>query len=247
MIAARKRPIFNFILRRWLARDLHARFHNIYLLDAANLNLLDGSRPVIGCVNHTNWWDGFVLYVVSHQRLPHDIYLAMDEVNLRRYRFFAWMGVFGVDLSDPGASLPGVRYAVGLLRATSRVPRLLWIFVQGKLLDARVPIEPKPGALFLARKTGAQILPLVLRYEWLAESRPSIFVQIGKPMPPGSTGEELAAVLNGLFARVDAVLHPDAPARGEPLFRPRMSMNKRWDHFVRRALRRSDAFDPQNR
>ena len=23
------------------------------------------NRPVVGCVNHTNWWDGFVLYVLS--------------------------------------------------------------------------------------------------------------------------------------------------------------------------------------
>ena len=247
MIAARKRPLFNFILRRWLSRVLRARFHNIYLLEAANLNLLDASRPVIGCVNHTNWWDGFVLYVISHRRLPHDIYLAMDEANLRRYGFFAWMGVFGVDLSDPRASLWGVRYAVRLLRAAARIPRLVWIFVQGKLLDPRLPIEPKPGALFLARKTGAQVLPLVLRYEWLAESRPSIFVQIGKPMSPESTVEELAAVLNGLFARIDPALVPDAPTRGEPLFGTRMSMNKRWDYLVRRALRRRDAFDSQNR
>ena len=82
MIAARKAPLFNFVLRRGLAVILRRRFHNIYLLGVYNLRGLDATRPVVGCVNHTNWWDGFVLYVFSHRRLPHDIYLAMEEKNL---------------------------------------------------------------------------------------------------------------------------------------------------------------------
>ena len=247
MIAARKVPPFNFLLRRWLSFVLRRRFHNVYLLGAENLDLLEPMRPVIGCVNHTNWWDGFVLYVLSYRRLPHDIYLAMDEANLRRYRFFTWMGVFGIDLTGARTVLPGLRYAVGLLRGAARTPRLIWIFVQGKLLDPRIPIEVKPGASFLARQSGAQILPLVLRYEWLVESRPSIFVQIGEPMPPETTVAELATVLNRLWGCIDTALQFDGIHRGTPLFGERMSMNKRWDYFKHLVLRRSGVFDKQNR
>ena len=200
----------------------------------------------MGCVNHTNWWDGFVLYVLSDRRLPHDIYLAMEEKNLRQYHFFTWMGVFGLDLSGPRAVLPGLRYAVGLLRATVRTPRLVWIFVQGRLLSPREPIEAKPGALFLAKRAGAQILPLVLRYEWLLESRPSVFVRIGTPLPADTENGELAAILNQLFASVEAVLDPAVLVRGEPLFAPRMSMNKRWDYFLHLLSHRRGIFDKQN-
>ena len=133
MIAARKVSPFNFVLRRWLAFVLRRRFHNVYLLGAENIVCWSRTHPVVGCVNHTNWWDGFVLYVLSHRRLPHDIYLAMEEANLRRYRFFTWMGVFGVDLSDACAVLPGLRYAVRLLRGAARTPRLVWMFVQGQV------------------------------------------------------------------------------------------------------------------
>ena len=200
----------------------------------------------MGCVNHTNWWDGFVLYVFSHRRLPHDIYLAMEERNLERYRFFAWMGVFGLDLSNPRAVLPGLRYAVNLLRAAGRAPRLIWIFVQGRLLDPRVPIEAKPGAGFLATRARAQILPLVLRYEWLLESRPSVFVQVGAPMPPETSAEVLASTLNDLFADIDAALNPVRLAACDSLFPAPMSMNKRWEYFVHRITRRHEAFDKQN-
>ena len=246
MTAARKVPVFNFVLRRWLAGVLRRRFHNVYLFGLENLRHLDAARPVVGCVNHTNWWDGFVLYVFSHRRLPHDIYLAMEEKNLERYRFFTWMGVFGLDLSNPRAVLPGLRYAVNLLRAAGRTPRLVWIFVQGQLLDPRAPIEAKPGAGFLAMRAGAQILPLVLRYEWLLESRPSVLVQIGAPMPPETSPDALAATLNDLFAGIDALLNPARLAACDSLFPARMSMNKRWDHFMHRLMRRHGAFDKQN-
>ena len=247
MIAARKVSPFNFLMRRWLSFVLRRRFHNVYLLGAENIDLLEGTHPVVGCVNHTNWWDGFVLYVLSHRRLSHDIYLAMDEANLRRYRFFTWMGVFGIDLSDACAVVPGLRYAVRLLRGAARTPRLVWIFVQGKLLDPRVPIEVKPGASFLARQSGAQLLPLVLRYEWLLESRPSIFVQIGEPMPPDTAATDLATVLNRLWGRIDTAIHPDSLHRGMPLFGERLSMNKRWDYFKHLVLCRGGVFDKQNR
>ena len=133
MIPARKIAPFNWALRRWLDRTLRRRFHNVYIGGAEHLRALPTGRPVVGCVNHTNWWDGFVLYVLSHRLLPHDIHLAMEEKNLRRYRFFTWMGVFGVDLATRASALPGMRYAVKILREPSR---LVWMFGQGKLLPA---------------------------------------------------------------------------------------------------------------
>ena len=247
MIAARKVPLFNFMLRRRLTAVIRRRFHNVYLLGADHLRSLDPARPVVACANHTNWWDGFVLYVLSHLRLPHDIYLAMEEKNLRRYRFFTWMGVFGIDLASPRAALSGLRYAVRLLKTTAGTPRLLWLFVQGRLLDPRVPVEVRPGALFLAQRTGAQILPLAIRYEWLAESRPSIFVHFGSPMPPETSGAELAATLNCLFARIESALDTNAKGELESLFPPRMSMNKRWDYVVHLLIGRGEVFDKQNR
>lgn len=243
MIAARKMPAFNFVLRRWLGRVLRRRFHGVYLFGAEHLRGLDLAPPVIGCVNHTNWWDGFALYVLSARLLPHDIYLAMEEKNLRRYRFFTWMGVFGIDLTDRRAALPGLRYALRLLRPG----RLVWMFVQGQLFPPGVPIEARPGALFLARRTGARLLPLVLRYEWLSESRPSIFVSVGTPLEASTTTDELAAALNTLYAGLDEKLSPLDLRGAETLFPSRMSVNKRWDYLLHRLRRRPEAFDPQNR
>ena len=214
-----------------------------------HLRALDPARPVVGCVNHTNWWDGFVLYVLSHRLLPQDIHLAMEEKNLRRYRFFTWMGVFGLDLADRVSALPGLRYAVNLLREKSAAgdARLVWMFVQGRLLPAGRLVEVKPGALFLARKTGASVLPLALRYEWLSESRPTIFVQVGAPMDASTTADGLAAELNALFLRAGDALDPLDLRHFQPLYRSRLSMNKRWDRLVHFFGRNRGAFDEHNR
>lgn len=274
MIPARKLPPFNFALRRWLTRVLRRRFHNVYVAGGEHLAALDPTAPVVGCVNHTNWWDGFVLYVLSHRFLPHDIYLAMEETNLRRYRFFTWMGVFGVDLSSRRAALPGLRYALRLLQGYEaqaariapkwrrppfvgralRLPgegpvppaRLVWMFVQGKLLPPRLPVEVKAGATFLAAHAGARLLPLALRYEWLVESRPSIFVRVGCPLDAKTPPAALAETLNRLLAETDRTLHPLDPDAYQPLFTPAMSMNRRWDYAVHLFLRRRGVFDKHN-
>ena len=248
MIPARKLSPFNFVLRRWLTRLLRRRFHNVYIAGANHLRALDKTRAVVGCVNHSNWWDGFVLYVLSHRLLPHDIYLVMEEANLRRYRFFTWMGVFGVDLSGKRAALPGLRYALRLLTELTRnkPPKLVWVFVQGKLLPPAPSVEVKPGATFLAARSGAMLLPLVLRYEWLLESRPSIFVRVGAPLETDTPPATLAKVLAALLAETDRTTALLDLASYEPLFTPGMSMNKRWDYLMHLCLRRRGVFDKQN-
>ncbi len=243
MIAAHKITPFNFVLRRWLERVLRRRFHGLYVFGADHLRNLDPGTAVVGCVNHTNWWDGFVLYVISWKLLPHDIYLAMEEKNLRRYRFFTWMGVFGIDLATLGAALPGMRYALRLLQPG----RLIWMFVQGKLHNTTVPIKVRPGALFLSRTTKARLLPLVLRYEWLNESRPSILISVGEPLVATTCAAELAVVLNRLYAQLDHNVTTLDLGSAETLFAARMSINKRWDRFLHLLGGRREPFDVQNR
>ena len=247
VIPAKKNRAFDLLAYRWVSRALRRRFHGVYLAGGEHLHGLPIGTAVIGCVNHTNWWDGFVLHALSHRRLPHEIYLAMAEENLRRYRFFTWMGVFGVDLRPGARNVNALRYAIGLL-TPCRVnrPALIWMFVQGKLVPERRPVEVLPGAAFLARRGGAMLLPVSLRYPWLSESRPSVFIRVGAPMPADTGSPEIADTLNGLLARTDQSLERPDLADYEPLFEPGMSLNRRWD-YVRHILGgRRESFDKSN-
>ena len=248
MIPARKNRAFDFLIQKWVARTLRRRFHGVFIAGGEHLRALDGSLPVVGCANHTNWWDGFVLYVLSHRRLPHDIYLAMEERNLRRYRFFTRIGVFGVDLSAGSRNVAALRYALKLLRAGGG-PRaaLVWMFVQGELVSERRPVEARPGAAFLASHGEAKLLPVALRYAWLSESRPSVLVRVGRPLAGGAASGEVAARLNDLLAETDRTLDPPRLAGYERLFEPGMSVNKRWDYLRHVFGGRREVFDKSNR
>lgn len=232
MTPARKSALADAVLGRLITRGMRKTFHTFQAGGLEHLAALEPARPVVGCCNHTNWWDGFALYAFSHRRLAQRAFhLAMEEKNLRRYFFFTWLGVFGVDLESKAGAVAGLRYGARLLQ--ERADRIAWIFVQGALTPPAVPIVAKPGASFFARQAKAQLLPAVLRYEWLQESRPSIFLNLGAPLEANAGPEAVAAALNALLAV------PVAGQAFEAVIPPRMSLNKRWDLLVHRLRGRS--------
>lgn len=237
MMPARKSALADAVLGRLIARGLRKAFHAFYVDGLEQLAALDPARPVVGCCNHTNWWDGFALLHFTQRRTRRGFYIAMEEKNLRRYFYFTWLGAFGVDLESPGGAIGGLRHGVQLLRAAP--DRLAWIFVQGRLLPPSTRVEAKPGASFFARQSGAQILPAVLRYAWLAESRPSVFLRCGAPLESRTAPEEIAERLNALAEGLDAHVASRGVEGFTALMPPRWSMNRRWDYFVHRLRGRS--------
>lgn len=246
MIPAKKSRLADATIGWVIARAVRRRFRAVYVTGLENLARLDLARPVVGCSNHTNWWDGFVLHALAPRILPQRAFhLAMDERNLARYFFFPWLGVFGVGLDGAADAVAGLRYAVRLLRG--QPGRIAWIFPQGKLTSPREAIAAKPGAAFIARRSGAQILPVVLRYEWLIESKATVFLSIAEPLPADTGPAAIAARMNALnaelCARIDATTHDGFDA----VFPPRLSLNKRWDYVLKVATGRRAEFERDNR
>ena len=57
--------------------------------------------PVLIIANHSSWWDSLLALWLSESELPgSQAYGMMDASNLKRFRFFRWIGCFGVDLSS---------------------------------------------------------------------------------------------------------------------------------------------------
>lgn len=246
MIPAKKSRLADATIGRVIASSIRRRFRAFYVSGMENLARLDPARPVVGCSNHTNWWDGFVLYAFAQRCLPdRAFHLAMEERNLARYFFFPWLGVFGVGLEGAADAIAGLRYAVRLLRG--HPDRIAWIFLQGKLTSPREPIVAKPGAAFIARQAGAQILPVVLRYEWLLESKATVFLSIAEPLPAGTEPEAIAARMNALNAELSARVDATSQEGFAAVFPPRLSLNKRWDYVLKTATGRRGEFEHDNR
>jgi hypothetical protein len=106
-------------------------------------------------------------------------FCMMEEKELRRYRFFTWIGAFSVDRQDARSAMGSVAYISRLL--AERHDRALAIFPQGEITsNDRRPLAMFSGMAHVARRAGgATLWPVALRYELRGEQRPEAFIRAG--------------------------------------------------------------------
>src|SRR5688572_14752991 len=104
----------------------------------------------------------------------------MDIEQMRKYRFFKYVGVFSVNRDDAREGVESLNYAAELLKDTKKY---LWIFPEGVMnVQDHEPLKFYSGITHLAQKTGnVNLVPVSLRYEFIMEQRPEVFIKIGTP------------------------------------------------------------------
>ena len=120
MIVSPKSPSLLRWFRLYNRHYLRRNFHRVHLHGEPNLLQGDGKTPLLICANHSSWWD-LLLGVLGDELLSDwDSYAPMDEVQLRRYRFFASLGVIGVDRSSLQGAKEFIAFAKKLLQEIGR-------------------------------------------------------------------------------------------------------------------------------
>lgn len=195
-------------LYRWAApfldlynrRLLRSSFARIRV---AGLEELRVSRPVIAAPNHTCWWDGCVDLHLTREVVEIESFLMMGEAELSRHRIFSSLGVFGVaDERNKRERSASVRYTLELLGADT--PRVVWIYPQGEMRPAREPVAVEPGVAYLASRTGAPVIPVAHRYEFVADDHPEVLVRIGNAIDGIESGSGwLEEALESLLGTID--------------------------------------------
>jgi hypothetical protein len=164
-----------------------SHFARVWLrIDGPTPTPADG--PLIFYMNHPSWWDGYMAIVLNRLVLRNRFqgFCMMDEQQLRRYRFFSWIGAFSVNRGDPRSAMRSVAY-IGRLLAERR-DRALAIFPQGEITpNDRRPLTMFSGIAHIARRAGgAALWPVALRYEFRGEQRPEAFLRAGPVHRAGS-------------------------------------------------------------
>ncbi len=176
MLKAKKSQWFERIFQIYNRNLLKRRFHSFRVLGLDNFVKVNS---IIIYANHSSWWDGLVAFEIS-KALRADSFIMMEEKHLRNLFLFRKLGAFSIVRENPRQAVESLNYAVNLLK--EKPFRTLWIFPQGKILpnDSR-PLHFYNGLARIIERVGdCSAIPLAIRYEFLNEYKPEIFVKIGE-------------------------------------------------------------------
>lgn len=179
MIPAHKSKLFERTFAAYNRNLIARRFEGLRVAGLKHLKERSENVPLVLYANHSSWWDGLVAFTVG-RACGIEQYAMMEERQLIQYPFHRRLGAFGVVRENAREAARSIEYAAQLLSGTNHA---LWIFPQGATLrnDAR-PLKLFTGAArIIERLKRADALPVAVRYEFLDEFRPEIFVRIETP------------------------------------------------------------------
>ncbi len=247
-------PLAARLFERYLRRLTGRHFAGVHWARSGAPDRWTPDPPTIFIANHTNWWDGFLAYLVTRQ-LDLDFQVLMESRHLQRYRVFLKVGALPLRRDRPHAAYADLRAAVAYLRPKSG----LWVFPQGERRPAAEPVAGcERGAAYLAQRFGAPVrfCPVAFRYAYLGEQLPEAFALVGDAWihRPAGTGRQargslMSAVEGRLAATVEALdglLRREQLGAFEPLVKGRLSVNKRLDRLRHAAGLLSGRFEARN-
>lgn len=179
MLTANKNVWFEKLFGIYNRNLLKRRFSSFRVQNLQTLKNAEKNIPLIIYANHSSWWDGLILFELL-KSVEFDLFVLMEEKQLREYKFFRRLGAFSIVRENPRKAVKSLNYAVELLRDGKN--KTLLIFPQGEILpnDTR-PLTFFNGLAFITEnlKTCA-LLPCSIRLEFLENFKPEIYVSFGK-------------------------------------------------------------------
>lgn len=245
MITAQKSNLWDWMLYRFFRRSIRNHFFTIRCRGLENLKNLDPHLPTLAFSNHTNWWDGLIVYYMTRLAPHKSFFVMMDERQLSKNRFLRKLGAFSVNLSNPLHAAAAVRYAVRLLQTEKS---LVWIFPQGEIVAPHLPVKVKPGTNYLATKAPhAQMLTFAFRYQFFKEDRPEVWIEILPHFLSGeSSDERIELSCNEALLRLDQAVNTKNREGFEMILNPKLTINKQWEWIQLAVKGRLKEFDPEN-
>jgi chlorobactene lauroyltransferase len=176
MLEANKKKWFEKIFAVYNRNLFKRKFNSFQVSGIESLTKF----PLVIYSNHSTWWDGLVAFEIA-QKANLDFFVMMEEKQLKNLQLFRKLGAFSVVRENPREAIKSVNYAAKLLK--DKQDRIIWIFPQGEILPNDVrPIKFYNGVSKIIEKVDqCYSVPIVMRFEFLGEFKPDIFVKIGSP------------------------------------------------------------------
>ena len=213
-IKARKPNNWFYSFARWL---LSLFYFPVCRLKVQGRENIPQEGPVLLCSNHTAVKDPVLLGVAVPRQV---FYMAKEELFRNGFigRLLRALGAFPVLRGSGGAE--ALAEGERLLRENAQVG----IFIEGTRSRTGELLRPKSGAMVLAQRTGAAVVPVCITGQ--SGKAPRLFqrtiLSIGKPIPPEELdlrdggAIQLHRAAKKVMARIAAMQREDRRALGLP-------------------------------
>ncbi|OLP65852.1 hypothetical protein BACPU_09390 [Bacillus pumilus] len=194
--------------------------------------------PVLYLANHSSWWDGLMIFLLTERASELDHYMMMEEKQLKQYAFFRKLGAFPVQKE----SLKSVKQALMLAKESMQAGAAIWLFPQGKIMhqDTR-PLELESGASFLVRQFDQVVVkPVTLQYTYNQFQKPTVSVVFGEGEIVSSESFRSKEVTHKLTKLLETQLNTH---QAQVITDPDFSTNEEFIQMTRTSRSTSDAFD----
>ncbi|ARM30746.1 lysophospholipid acyltransferase family protein [Prosthecochloris sp. HL-130-GSB] len=187
MLTVRRSTLYTRWFGWYSRRQFRKHFHSLRVSVEPDVLEMDVKVPVIFYGNHAYWWDGFWSQLCSETYFRQNLYIIIEDRQLRKHRFFTRLGAFSIDRSNPRNALRTLEYAAERLSERDSSQNALWMFPQGKIehVDTR-PLRFFRGVADIAKRTldnvtGVYLVSVVSRIEYLEEQKPELFLSFRSP------------------------------------------------------------------
>lgn len=145
--------------------------------------VLEKGVPTILYAPHSNWWDGSVLYNITHRIFHKEIRLMIEELN--RFPLLRRGGAYSVCKKSPQSAMKALQYSVDVV---GDLKNMLCIFPQGIIRPPHYrPIVFQTGLAYIAQKSvkkygKVNLVPVALDYCFFRDNRPEVVVTFGEKL-----------------------------------------------------------------
>jgi 1-acyl-sn-glycerol-3-phosphate acyltransferase len=239
---------------RYAVRKIRRNFHAVHV-DPSSMptikKIQDQTDPTILLMNHPCWWDPITIMFISGFYLRERTHSAPMEISqLRRFRIFRKVGLFGIDPDHPETPAKMDAYIQEVFRLNPKA--LLWITPQGQFTDVRDKIRLRPGAAALAaRNPQASVFCVGMEYNFWQDQKPELFLRFQPCLTEDlSTSGWYRAMRRAMQENLDAlsklVVRRDASAFIQPLGQSRAKTSLLYDWLLRLRGQHGDIKIRQN-
>jgi chlorobactene lauroyltransferase len=157
----------------------------LYATTFAHVGAEISYRPVNGqstlyLVNHNYWFDALTPLLLNRYAFRQRLRAVMEDTQLRKHPFFKRLGAFSINRSHPRSAIRSLDVAADWLNQEGHC---LFLYPEGKLVDATVPISIESGVLrVIANAPMADVVPLATHIHFMRGPKPVLLIRSGDPI-----------------------------------------------------------------